>query len=195
MLVSEDAQHPPAGIDADIALRVDVPETEVDKRPGAAADVENFGLPRAEFRRTVARLKTGVQRPQGFPVRRPEKRQRLRSRKVARPHLGVEEPPLGNVVQHPESVDDFVRYPIVHVPVVSVTALVSRSPDHMDVAVLDDLSPRPIKLHPHICVGWDVGIVFGDEFDMDPPGNLNVLLPASIGLTWTYIRRKPNMTA
>ena len=39
MLVSEDTQHPSTGIDTGIALRIDVPEAEVDERPGAAADV------------------------------------------------------------------------------------------------------------------------------------------------------------
>ena len=43
MLVSEDTEHPSTGIDPGIVLQTDVPEAEVDERPGAAADVENIG--------------------------------------------------------------------------------------------------------------------------------------------------------
>ena len=52
MLVSEDAQHPSTGIDADIVLRLDVPEAEVHESPGAAADVQNVG-PLLDLQRVV----------------------------------------------------------------------------------------------------------------------------------------------
>ena len=43
MFVCEDTEHPSTGIDAGIALWINVPEAEVHERPCAAADIENFG--------------------------------------------------------------------------------------------------------------------------------------------------------